>query len=132
MKNHLKLGKLSLICLCYCLCYGQLVFEWTVMLPTKFSFCGTKPTNAFHIIFQSLQLDDLYGTRGSFKVHFTFSTPQASEWQGRLTFPIFLGRSIFLSLTLNDVMASNMDLWATLTRVKSIQKGNSNKQYVTD
>lgn len=45
---------------------------------------------------------------------------------------IVLGRSVFLPLDVNDVMASNMDPWATLTRVKSIQKGNSTRQYVMD
>ena len=45
---------------------------------------------------------------------------------------IFLGRSIFPYLTTNDVMASSMDLWATLVRVQSIQKGNSSRQYVMD
>ena len=45
---------------------------------------------------------------------------------------VFLGRSTFLPLNVNDVMASNMDLWATLVRVQSIQKGNSTRQYVMD
>lgn len=45
---------------------------------------------------------------------------------------ISLGRSKFFPLNANDVMASNMDLWATLVRVKSIQKGNSTRQYVMD
>ena len=55
-------------------------FEWVVVLPTRFFFfVGISLTAAFCVIFQSLQPDKLCEIRESFKVHSTFSAPQASE-----------------------------------------------------
>lgn len=97
------------------------IFELVVVLPTKLFLGGIK-LQLFNLC--DLINDVKWGNPSTFDFLFRHLNDM------RVYCYIFLGGSIFLSLTLKDVMASNMDLWATLTRVKSIQKGNSNRQYV--
>ena len=61
-----------------------------------FFFVGISLTAAFCVTFQSLRLDKLCEIREFFKVHSTFSAPQASEWHKRLTVPLFLADQYFL------------------------------------
>lgn len=130
-KNHLKCGISSLICLHYCPACGLFIkFQNGLWCFTQiFLSVGINLQLCFILYFDLCNLINCE-IRESFIVYFIFSAPQASEWYERSLFH-FLGRSIFLSLTVNDVMASSMDLWATL-RVRSIQKGNSDRQYVMD